>query len=70
MIVRISQSWNARDTQIRSNWEQIAVILLAGVQVALDIFFWRPNVAYCSHQDHVEAHSNGREFFRHLVYSS
>ncbi|KAF8497154.1 hypothetical protein F5888DRAFT_330182 [Russula emetica] len=29
---RIAQSWKARDSQSRSNWEQIAVILLAGVQ--------------------------------------
>jgi hypothetical protein len=43
---KIAQSWKARDYQSRSNWEQIAVILLAGVQVALDLF-WRPNVAYC-----------------------
>ena len=35
---RIAQSWKARDSQSRSNWEQIAVILLAGVQVVLDIF--------------------------------
>ena len=35
---RIAQSWNARNSQSRSNWEQIAVILLAGVQVALEIF--------------------------------
>ncbi len=35
---RIAQSWKAKDFQSRSNWEQIAVILLAGVQVALDIF--------------------------------
>ncbi len=35
---RIAQSWKARDSQSRSNWEQIAVILLAGVQVTLDNF--------------------------------
>ena len=35
---KIAQSWKARDCQSRSNWEQIAVILLAGVQVALDLF--------------------------------
>lgn len=43
---RIAQSWKARDSQSRSHWEQIAVILLAGVQVALDVF-WRPRFAYC-----------------------
>jgi hypothetical protein len=35
---RIAQSWKARDSQSRSNWEQIAVILLAGVQVAREFF--------------------------------
>jgi hypothetical protein len=35
---RITQSWKARDSQSRSNWEQIAAILLAGVQVALETF--------------------------------
>jgi hypothetical protein len=35
---RINQSWKTRDSQSRSNWEQIAVVLLAGVQVTLDIF--------------------------------
>lgn len=44
---RISQSWKARDSQSRSNWEQIAMVLLAGVQVALDHIFWWPSVAYC-----------------------
>jgi hypothetical protein len=38
---RIAQSWNARNSQSRSNWEQIAVILLAGVQVTLE-FFLKP----------------------------
>jgi hypothetical protein len=36
---KIAQSWKARDSQSRSNWEQVAVILLSGVQVTLDIFF-------------------------------
>jgi hypothetical protein len=44
---RIAQSRKTEDSQSRSNWEQIAVILLAGVQVT-SIFFWRPSVAYCS----------------------
>jgi len=35
---RIAQSWKARDSQSRGNWEQIAVILLAGVQVAFNVF--------------------------------
>jgi hypothetical protein len=34
---KIAQSSKARDSHSRSNWEQVAVILLAGVQVMLDI---------------------------------
>ncbi len=35
---KIVQSWKTRDVQNRSNWEQVAAILLAGVQVVLDVF--------------------------------
>jgi hypothetical protein len=35
---KIAQSWKAKDSQNRNNWEQLAVILLAGVQVTLNVF--------------------------------
>lgn len=35
---KIAQSWKAKDSQNRNNWEQVAVILLAGVQVTLNVF--------------------------------
>ena len=35
---KIAQSWKTKDTQNKSNWEQVAAILLAGVQVVLAAF--------------------------------
>jgi hypothetical protein len=35
---KISQTWTSMDAESRSKWEQVAVILLAGVQVVFDTF--------------------------------
>ncbi|KAI9510405.1 hypothetical protein F5148DRAFT_594968 [Russula earlei] len=56
---RIAQSWRARDSRSRSNWEQVAVVLLAGVQVAFDILSKSSNT-HGTLQDHVESHSTDR----------
>jgi hypothetical protein len=42
---KIAHTWKAVDYQSRSNWEQVAVILLAGVQV-VSTNFLGPYVAY------------------------
>lgn len=58
---RIAPLWKDRDSESRSNWEQLGAILLAGVQVLL---YYLSEEHYCSclpliPKDHVEAHSNG-----------
>jgi len=43
---RIAQSWKTRDSRSRSIWEQVAVNLLAGVEVGSRFYRTRiPNVA-------------------------
>jgi hypothetical protein len=35
---RVATLWKDRDSQSRDNWEQLGVVLLAGVQVLFDSF--------------------------------
>jgi hypothetical protein len=35
---KVATSWKGRDSRSRDNWEQLGVVLLAGVQVLLDPF--------------------------------
>lgn len=36
---RIAPSWKSGDSQSKNDWEQVATVLLAGVQVRLDTYF-------------------------------
>ena len=39
---RIAPSWKSGDSQSKNDWEQVATVLLAGVQVQRDVFFSGP----------------------------
>lgn len=39
---RVAPSWKSEDSQSKNDWEQVATVLLAGVQVRLDTDFLNP----------------------------
>jgi hypothetical protein len=49
---RIVPSWKSKDSQSKNGWEQVATVLLAGVQVQLNVFLVSNRTHNLAHNVH------------------